>query len=98
MIDWLNEHMVPCVFKKNLGIECPGCGLQRSLIALLQGDILLSIRMNASLIPFIITVLFTIFHISFNFKNGARTIVWLFSTTVFIMVLHFVIKLISAHP
>lgn len=30
--------MLPCMSKKILGIDCPGCGGQRALIMLLKGD------------------------------------------------------------
>ena len=39
MIDWLEHHLFPCFFKSHFGMECPGCGMQRSLISLLKGNI-----------------------------------------------------------
>ena len=94
MTDLLKEHMLPCVFVKYLGIECPGCGTQRSFIALLNGNFSESFAQNASLIPFLITIFFTICHLIFSYKSGARIIVILFSSTVAIMVGQFVMKLI----
>ena len=47
IIDWLQKHMIPCFSKKYLGIECPGCGLQRSFIALLKGNIVESLKFKA---------------------------------------------------
>jgi len=34
----LEDYMLPCLTKKVLGFDCPGCGLQRSLSFLIQGN------------------------------------------------------------
>lgn len=39
MLEWLEMHELPCLFKALLGVECPGCGFQRSLFCLLKGEI-----------------------------------------------------------
>jgi hypothetical protein len=38
IIDWLQAHQLPCMFKSITHFDCPGCGLQRSLLLLLRGD------------------------------------------------------------
>jgi hypothetical protein len=37
-ISWLQNHLLRCPFKYLTGIDCPGCGFQRSVLALIQGD------------------------------------------------------------
>jgi hypothetical protein len=96
-VTFLEQNMFACSFKSLLGIDCPGCGMQRAFIALLRGDLILSLKLNASLIPFISTVFYTICHLIIGFKDGARNIVWLFSFTVLVMVVNFVIKITYAH-
>ena len=54
---WLVLRFVrfpPCPFLTYLHIYCPGCGATRAVIALMRGDVLLSLRENA-LILFILT-------------------------------------------
>ena len=94
VVTFLEQHLFACSFKSLLGIDCPGCGMQRAFIALLRGDLMLSLKMNTALMPFIFTFFYTIFHIVLNFKNGARNIVLLFSFTVLTMIVNFVIKVI----
>ena len=38
MVKWLEEHMLTCFYKQTFGLDCPGCGMQRSIISLLKGD------------------------------------------------------------
>ena len=33
----LNQYMLPCLNKSYFGVECMGCGLQRSLALILEG-------------------------------------------------------------
>lgn len=54
---WLLAHfalkyvMLPdCNFYKWTGLYCPGCGDTRAVIALMNGDILLSLRQNALIV------------------------------------------------
>lgn len=32
------DYMIPCMTKKLFGIDCFGCGIQRALVLLAQGD------------------------------------------------------------
>lgn len=67
--------------------------MQRAFIALLKGDILSSLNFNPSLLPFLFTVLYVTLHLVFNFKNGARNIIWFFGFTVALMLVNFVVKI-----
>lgn len=47
-----------CPFHKYLGLDCPGCGAQRAVYALLHGNVLQAVNYNALLvlsIPFLLT-------------------------------------------
>ncbi|MGM9476785.1 DUF2752 domain-containing protein [Pedobacter sp. GSP4] len=51
LVDWLQNHLIPCPFKALTGIDCPGCGFQRSFIALIQGDVSKSWSLYPPTIP-----------------------------------------------
>ncbi len=76
------------------GVDCPGCGMQRAFIELLKGNFIESIQLYPALLPTIFTVLITILHLFFKFKNGAAIIKYSFIITVSIVVLSFLIKMI----
>ncbi|MGQ3014860.1 MAG: DUF2752 domain-containing protein [Flavobacteriales bacterium] len=68
--------MLPCAFKTFTGHECPGCGIQRAFQALLQGNLQESIQLYPPLIPMLLLLLFTAFHLRFRFAGGHRIILW----------------------
>lgn len=44
----------PCVFHDATGIPCPGCGLSRAMVALLQGDLESMVRLHLFALPALI--------------------------------------------
>lgn len=97
MISWLEQHLVTCLSVKYLGLECPGCGMQRAFIALLRGQFAQSLHYNPALLPFLITVLILLFHLKFDFKYGARSIVIGFVITTGVMVGHYILKQVDVY-
>lgn len=95
MIEWLEAHMVPCVFVKYLHIECPGCGTQRAFVALLKGEFVHSVQLFPALIPYMITVLLLIIQLLFKFRSGAFYVMYGFIASVAIMLIGYAIKLMS---
>ena len=53
-IDWLQNHLIPCPFKYFTGIDCPGCGFQRSVLALMQGNLHKSLLLYPPAIPLLL--------------------------------------------
>ncbi|AYL99505.1 DUF2752 domain-containing protein [Mucilaginibacter celer] len=53
-IHWLQNHLLPCPFKYLTGIDCPGCGFQRSVIALIQGNVQKSFLLYPPTIPLLL--------------------------------------------
>lgn len=92
MIDWLEQHLSPCFFKSHFNMECPGCGMQRSLIALLKGDVLESLHYHVALIPFIITISLLIAQLIIKHEKGGKWVMWAFIITTGITVVQFIIK------
>jgi hypothetical protein len=94
IIHWLENHMQSCIYKENLGIECLGCGFQRSLIALLKGNIWESILLYPGLIPMILLFILLILHLVFHFKNGAIWLKYLFFADAAIILINYIFHII----
>lgn len=97
MVHWLENHLLPCPYKQYLGIDCPGCGMQRSLISMLKGDLMDSIIAYPPMIPMIIMIGFLILHLIFKFKRGAQIVKYLFIFVAAIITLNFTLKFFIHH-
>jgi len=53
-MSWLQDHLLACPFKYITGIDCPGCGFQRSVFALLQGNWHKSFMLYPAAIPLLL--------------------------------------------
>lgn len=67
----IEDYMLPCMNKKLFGIDCPGCGMQRSAFLLIKGEFAAAFEMYPAIYPMIL--LFTFIGInrfySFKFEN-----------------------------
>ena len=61
MLQWLEEHMLPCGFKAIFNVDCPVCGAQRSFVQLLKGNLAESFSVYPPLIPVLLLVSLGIF-------------------------------------
>ncbi|OOQ58908.1 hypothetical protein BC343_07300 [Mucilaginibacter pedocola] len=73
-ITWLKGHLLPCPFKYFTGIDCPGCGFQRSVIALVQGDLKVSLLLYPATIPLLLAIAYTVADNFYKLDTPKKTI------------------------
>jgi hypothetical protein len=95
IIDYYEKHMPSCIYHKYLGIDCPGCGFQRSLIYLLKGDLVASLKTFPALIPILVMLSYLILHLIFKFKKGHRVLLWLFILSSILIVSNYIFKILT---
>ena len=95
LANWIESHQQACFYKKFLGVECPGCGMQRSFVELLRGNFAESLALFPALIPTIILIGYLILHLIFKYKNGANILKYLFIINTTIVVLSYIYKLLT---
>lgn len=78
MIDLIKTvFSAECGFRVRHGIYCPGCGGTRALIALLEGDLIQSLRYNPITFLFLLDVfLMTLFWIIRKATKGKCRFIW----------------------
>jgi len=96
-VEKANNYLLPCPFKYLTGYDCPGCGFQRSLLALLAGDLHRSFQLYPATIPLILT--FSI-GLSANYwwKDKSKMLInVLFMITGSIVMIGYIFKLSAPH-
>ncbi len=93
LLDFFQNHMLQCPIKAVTGIDCLGCGLQRSLLLLLHGEVIASFKMYPALIPMILMLSFLILHLIYNFKKGAKILKFFYLLNIIIIIINYIIKI-----
>ena len=70
IISWLQQNQLPCLFKKYFHIDCPGCGFQRSIIALLKGNVAESFLLFPTTFALLIFFMGLIVNNKYQFANN----------------------------
>lgn len=66
----MKEFMLPCFNKQLFGMECPGCGAQRALMLVFQGNFEAAFIMFPAIYSLIVLALFLILDLFLKFKNS----------------------------
>lgn len=93
IINWLEAHQLPCIFKTLTHIDCPGCGMQRSFILLIKGDVAASFLMYPALVPIFLLFAFLILHTFLKIKNGAAILKYAYIFCAGIILVSYIYKI-----
>ena len=91
--------LIPCLFKKVFGFECPGCGIQRAIILLFQGRIADSFTMYPALLPMILLISYLTYKILAKKQKPTidYTLITLFVIVAISIIANYSYKIISGH-
>lgn len=85
--------MLPCLTKTFFGFECPGCGTQRALYFLFNGELLMAFKMYPAIYTLIPLFLVIGINIFFKFKYATKIISVLAITSAIIIIISYIYKL-----
>lgn len=89
----MEEYMIPCFSKSLFGVECLGCGTQRALVLLFQGDLIGAFKMYPAIYTLILFFLFIFLHFIDKARNYTSLIKWFAIINGFIMITSYLIKI-----
>jgi hypothetical protein len=94
-IEQLHFSLIACPLKQLTGFDCPGCGFQRSVIALFHGDLATSLHLYPATLPiFVLAGMYIPFRSSIPGEpNPARRKVWFL--VIAIVTISYGIKLVN---
>ncbi|EKF56348.1 hypothetical protein I215_02458 [Galbibacter marinus] len=90
----VEDLMLPCLNKTLFGMECPGCGLQRSLLLIGQGEFVAAFKMYPAIYPLLGFIIFIGLSTFMSFKNSNKIKMYLAVLTIATIIISFIIKLI----
>lgn len=88
------EYMLPCMNKKLLGIDCMGCGMQRSASLLIQGEFTAAFHMYPAIFTLILLIGFVLLNSFKNYKFAHKIIITLAVINVILIVGNYISKFI----
>ena len=84
--------MLPCLNKTLFGVECMGCGLQRSISLIFQGEFVAAFNMYPAIYTLILLFGFIVINAFKNFKHGNKIILILAVLNAIIIITSFILK------
>ena len=88
------QNMIPCLSKAMFGFDCPGCGLQRSIVHLLRGEFWEAFLMYPAIYALIALFGFLIFDYFFTIKRSNTITMVLMILTVSLILINYILKFI----
>lgn len=89
----LDGYMLPCLNKTLFGMECLGCGIQRSVALIFQGQFIAAFKMYPAIYTLFLLALFLIFNLFITFKHDYKVKMGLIILNVVIVVVSYFIKI-----
>lgn len=89
----MEDYLLPCLNKQLFGMECYGCGGQRSLMLLIHGNFKDAFSMFPAIYSLLLLLIFLIFNIFYRFNGDFNIKMLLIYVNVAIIFINYTIKL-----
>lgn len=90
----MEERMLPCMNKQLFGIECPGCGSQRAIAFLLEGEFYEAFKIFPAIYTLVFFFAFLLLHFIDRKRNYSKWIATLAVINGLIMIISYLIKML----
>jgi len=89
----MEKYMLPCMNKSLFGIDCPGCGIQRSFFLLIDGEFTKAFFMFPAIYTTILFFAFIALHLFDKTRNYQKAIIWTAIINGVITIVSYIIKM-----
>lgn len=90
----MEDLMIPCLNKELFGMDCYGCGAQRAVLLLFNGDFTGAFKMFPAIYALLTLLVFVVSDIFFRFKNGHAIRTGLIILTAAIIFINYITKML----
>lgn len=87
------DFMLPCLNKKLFGIDCPGCGMQRSMHLLFHGEFMEAFKMYPAIYPIVLLLVFLVSNVFLKLKFGPQIKFFLMLLTAGTIIVSYILKM-----
>jgi hypothetical protein len=91
----MEEFLLPCLNKQLFGLECYGCGSQRAMLLLFDGEFIAAFRMFPAIYSVLILLIFVLYNLIYKFKYDFSIKIGLIILNAAIILLNYVINIIQ---
>lgn len=92
---WLMDYVPPCVVKFMTGWPCPWCGMQRGIVALLEGELGEALVVFPPLFPMLFLILALGINLKFEFNNRLFLLYGAYALVLASLVFNFITKILA---
>ncbi|QEC43001.1 DUF2752 domain-containing protein [Pseudobacter ginsenosidimutans] len=93
MFLWMDNFMLPCMYKQLFNVDCPMCGAQRSLAAALKGDFASSFYLYPPLVPVLVLIVLSLLWLCSKRIVSKRFLVNYAWTVLALVMISYIVKL-----
>lgn len=91
----LEQFMIPCMNKQLFGIDCPGCGMQRSLSLIFKGEFVDAFFMFPAIYTLITFFVFVALNFLDSKRNYHKIMIGLGIINGLIMIISYIYKILN---
>lgn len=89
----MEEYMLPCMNKQLFGIDCPGCGMQRAIQFIFNGEFLNAFKMFPAIYSLALLALFLVLHLFDKSRDYQKLIIGTAILNAAIVIISYIYKM-----
>lgn len=91
----IEKYMLPCMNKSLFGIDCMGCGSQRAILLVLNGEFTKAFHMFPAVYTTLLFFVIVLLHFVDKSRNYHKSMIAMAVLNVLIMIISYIYKLIN---